>query len=570
MLDFKCCRDENNSEYILTSIAGKLLLSVHQLNKGTAFTEEERHEFSLLGKLPARIETLEEQVKRSYKQFENYVTDLKRNIFLNDLHDTNQVLFYKLVSQHLAEMIPFIYTPIVGMAVKEFNTEFRRPRGLYLSYLEKNRMDEILNNRSNPEIDVIVVTDGEGVLGIGDQGVGAMDIPIAKLMVYTLCGGIDPNRTLPIQLDVGTNNQQLLDDPFYLGWRHPRLKGQEYDDFIDRFVTGVRKHFPNVFLHWEDFGRENARHNLERYQDKMCTFNDDMQGTGVVTLAALLAAVHAKGEKLKDQRFVIFGGGTAGTGIADQIVDGLKREGLTEAEARACFWIIDRAGLLMTDMKELTRFQQIYARNPQDISGWQLDSSDKIMLADVVRNIHPTVLIGCSAVAGAFTESIIKNMVAHVKRPIILPLSNPTERCEATPQNIYEWTEGKALIATGSPFNSVNYKGKQIGIAQCNNAFVFPGLGLGIISVKAQRLTDDTLWAACEALSRYAPIMQNPEAPLLPTLDDAQEVAIGIAVAVATQVIKEGNAMFIPNIDLKTHLVNLMWEPRYLPYKRKK
>ncbi len=569
MLDYKNCRDENNNEYILTSLAGKLLLSVHQLNKGSAFTEEERMSFNLLGKLPSKIESLEEQVQRSYKQFENYATELKRNRFLNDLHDTNQVLFYKLVSQHLSEMVPYIYTPVVGQAVKEFSNEFRRPRGLYISYLEQEHMEDILDNRSNPEIDVIVVTDGEGVLGIGDQGINAMDIPIAKLMVYTLCGGIDPNRTLPIQLDVGTNNEKLLADPMYLGWRHERLSGPEYDNFIDRFVTAVQKKFPNVFLHWEDFGRNTARSNLDRYRDNMCTFNDDMQGTGVVTLSAILAAVHAKGEKLKDQRVVVFGGGTAGTGIADQIVDAMVREGETIEEARARFWMLDRQGLMTRDMVKLSEFQRIYARAPEEPSTWKLDNMASITLADVVRNVKPTILIGCSTMAGAFTEAIVKDMASHVTRPIILPLSNPTERVEAHPHDLLEWTQGQALIATGSPFEHVTYNGCDIRIAQCNNSLVFPGLGLGLIAVKAKHVSDDTLWAACSALSDYSPVMKNPTAPLLPSLDEARDVAKCIAVAVAKQVLEEGLAMYEPKGSLEDYIESLMWEPRYLPYKRR-
>ncbi|MBX9706028.1 MAG: NAD-dependent malic enzyme, partial [Gammaproteobacteria bacterium] len=486
MLDFTVNKDsKTGTETITTSLAGKPLLSTPQLNKGTAFTYEERHAFNLLGKLPARIETLEEQVQRCYKQYSSYVTPLKRNVFLNELHDTNHVLFYRLLQQHLAEMLPTIYTPIVGTAVKEFSAEFRRPRGLYLSYQERDAMDEILDNRSNPEIDLIVVTDGEGVLGIGDQGIGGMDIPIAKLMVYTLCGGIDPTRTLPILLDVGTNNEALLNDPLYLGWRHPRLEGQEYDDFIEKFVRSVNKKFPKVFLHWEDFGRNNARRNLERYQNTLCTFNDDMQGTGVVTLAALLAAVKVNHQSLKDQRIVVFGGGTAGTGISDQIVDALMREGLTKEEARAKFWMIDRAGLLTQDMKDLTPFQYVYARDAAELADWTLAHGSVVTLADVVHHIKPTVLIGCSAVAGAFNEAIIKEMASYQDKPIILALSNPTERAEAQPVDIYQWTDGRALLATGSPFDDVTFHGVQVRIAQCNNAFVFPGLGLGLIAVQA-------------------------------------------------------------------------------------
>ena len=568
MLDFKKNYDENGQEYLSTSVYGKLLLSVHQLNKGTAFTKEERHAFNLSGKLPSEIETLEHQVQRCYKQFLTYSSDLKRNIFLNDLHDTNQVLFYKLVSSHLAEMLPYIYTPIVGTAVKEFSSEFRRPRGLYLSYLESDKIEEILDNRSNPDIDIIVVTDGEGVLGIGDQGVGAMDIPIAKLMVYTLCGGIDPNRTLPIQLDVGTNNQTLLNDPFYLGWRHERLQGEAYYAFIDRFVTAIKQRFPHAFLHWEDFGRENARHNLETYEEKLCTFNDDMQGTGVVTLAAIMAAIKSKKETLAQQRIVIFGGGTAGTGVADQLLDALKREGLSEEEARKCFWMIDRQGLLLDSMVELNKFQRVYARNTAELAAWGLPATAPILLDQVVTRIHPTVLIGCSAVPNAFTQSIIQTMAQHVEQPIIFSLSNPTERCEATPQDLFAWTKGKALIATGSPFDPIYFEGKTIRIAQCNNSFVFPGLGLGLILTKAKHLSNDTLWAACCALTTFAVNTQKQSHCLLPALDEARAVAEEIAFAVITQVIKEGNARVIPHGDLKAQIKKSMWEPKYLPYKR--
>ncbi len=570
MLDFTVQKNPNTGEEtISTSLAGKPLLSTPQLNKGTAFSYEERHAFNLLGKLPARIETLEEQVQRCYKQYASYITPLKRNVFLNDLHDTNHVLFYRLLQEHLAEMLPTIYTPIVGTAVKQFSTEFRRPRGLYLSYQEQDAMEEILDNRSNPNIDLIVVTDGEGVLGIGDQGIGGMDIPIAKLMVYTLCGGINPTRTLPILLDVGTNNEELLNDPLYLGWRHPRLKGKEYDDFIEKFVRAVNKKFPHIFLHWEDFGRDNARRNLERYQDKLCTFNDDMQGTGVVTLAALLAAVKVNGQHLKDQRIVVFGGGTAGTGISDQIVDALMREGLSVEEARARFWMLDRPGLLTQDMKDLTPFQQVYARDPAELADWHLAHGHVVTLADVVTHVKPTVLIGCSAVTGAFSEAIIKDLASYQQNPIILPLSNPTERAEATPADLLAWTDGRALLATGSPFDDILFHGVQVRIAQCNNAFVFPGLGLGLITTQAKRLSDDILWAACQALVSCSPALKNPLAPLLPSLNEAREVAKVIALAVAKQVISDGLAGFTPPGDLATYIDNYMWKPHYVPMVRK-
>ncbi len=569
MLNFKRYKDpEKNAEWLETTMIGKPLLTTPQLNKGTAFTEKERHELNLIGKLPTQIESLDQQVDRVYQQFCSYRGNLNRNIFLGSLHDSNQTLFYKLVSEHLSTMLPVIYTPIVGTAVKKFSHEFRQPRGLYISYPDRRYIEEILDNRSHPEVELIVVTDGEGVLGIGDQGIGGMDIPIAKLMVYTLCGGVDPTRTLPILLDVGTNNEELLKDPMYLGWRHERLTGQEYDDFIEQFVTAVKKKFPNIFLHWEDFGRENARRNLEKYRDKLCTFNDDMQGTGVVTLSAILAGINVNKQTFRDQQVVIFGAGTAGTGIADQICDAMIREGLSEEEAKQRFWLLDRPGLLTSDMPELTGFQKPYAHEPSVMSEWQLDNPGSIQLADVVRNVKPTILIGCSAVAGAFSEAIIKEMASHIERPIILPLSNPTERAEAAPINLFKWTDGKALIATGSPFEDVDFDGRHIRIAQCNNAFVFPGLGLGLLTTKAKHLSDTVLWETCKALSEYSPTVKDHMAPLLPSLDEAQDVAKHIAMRVAQQIIKEGETDLSVDTDLETLISEKMWEPYYIPYRK--
>lgn len=568
MLDFRRYKnEETGEEWIETSLSGKPLLTIPQLNKGTAFSVEERHAFGLMGKLPQHVENLEDQVTRVYGQLHAYEDKLTQNIFLNSLHDTNQTLFYKLVGKHLGEMLPIIYTPIVGTAVKEFSREFRHARGIYLSYPERQWMEEILKNRSNPEIDLIVVTDGEGVLGIGDQGIGGMDIPIAKLMVYTLCGGIDPTRTLPILLDVGTNNRELLDNPLYLGWRHERLEGKEYEDFVQQFVSTIQKLFPKVFLHWEDFGRDNARKHLNRYRNTLCTFNDDMQGTGVVTLAAILAAVKSQDEKLSEQQIVIFGAGTAGTGIADQICDAMVREGISLEEARKRFWLLDKPGLLMQTTPGLTSFQEPYAHESKDIASWSQNTTLDLMT--VIQNVKPHILIGCSAVTGAFKKEIIEEMAKHVKRPIILPLSNPTERCEATPENLLEWTQGKVLLAAGSPFDPVTYGGRTFSIAQCNNALVFPGLGLGLMVVKATRLTDDALWAACETLSLCAPILKDSNAPVLPTLDDAREIAGKIALAVAEQVIKEGNATEIPK-NLAKAISDARWEPHYLPYVLKK
>ncbi len=572
MLDYNIGIDKQTGEiYLETSLKGKPLLTTPQLNKGTAFTAEERRTFKLLGKLPSRIETLDEQVARAYQQYNGYSTRLQQNIYLNNLHDMNQVIFYKLVSQHLNEMLPTIYTPIVGTAVKQYSQEFRQPRGIYLSYEDRADMEDILKNRSNPKINLMVVTDGESILGIGDQGIGGMDIPIAKLMVYTLCGGLNPSKTLPIFLDVGTNSETLLNDPFYLGRRHPRVTGKEYDDFVDQFVTTVQKLFPKAFLHWEDFGRENARNILNKYQDKLCTFNDDIQGTGVVALSALLSGIKVSKSTLVDQRIIVNGAGSAGTGVSDQIHEALCREGLSSEEAYKRFWLIDRQGLLVEDDEKLTETQKPYARSRAEVESWTCEKSGFISLSDTVNNVHPTALIGASAQGGAFTETILRNMAAHCAQPIVLPLSNPTELCEATPENILKATDGRALIATGSPFEPVMWNNQLREIAQCNNALSFPGIGQGLLSSKSRRLTKDILWAACEALSEQSPALKDPTAPLLPSLDAAQTVGKSMAKAIAREVVKEGLSDLSPedqaNID---HIVDRhFWKPQYLPCREK-
>ena len=569
MLDFKINRDKQTGElFIETSICGKLLLTTPQLNKGTAFTYDERQIFGLLGKLPNRVESLDEQVKRAYFQFLSYSSRLQQNIYLNNLHDKNQVIFYKLLRRHLGEMLPVVYTPIVGTAVKQFSREYRQPRGLYIAYPDRNHIDEIINNRSNPEIDLIVVTDGEGVLGIGDQGIGGMDIPVAKLMVYSLCG-IDPTRTLPIFLDVGTNNQELLDDPFYLGYPHLRIHGKQYDDFIQTFVNSIHKHFPNAFLHWEDFGRGNARRILDEFQDKICTFNDDIQGTGAVTLAALLAATDITGINFEKHKIVVYGAGSAGTGISDQIVDAFIRHGLSEEKAYDRFWLIDRQGLLIEDDSELTDAQINFARKKKDIANWDMIDKKVPSLSDTIRNVKPTILIGCSSQPGAFSEDIIASMSKHCERPIIFPLSNPDEKCEAKPADILNWSNGKALIATGTAFPPVEYQNRLLQIAQCNNALVFPGIGLGILAVRASRLSKEMIWAASKALSHLSPSKKDSFLPLLPSLDDTQIVAKEIAVAVARQAIDAGLAQCNQDKDLDDLVEEIFWEPRYLPYKLK-
>ncbi len=567
MLDFEVIKDSKTGELaIKTPLSGKTLLTSPQLNKGTAFTNEERHQFGLLGKLPAAVETLSEQTMRAFLQYSAFTTDIQKSIYLRTLHETNETVFYKLVADHMKDMIPVLYTPIVGTAVKTHSTEFRRPRGLYISYPDREYIREILSNRTHPEIDVIVVTDGEGVLGIGDQGIGGIDIPIAKLMVYSIAAGVNPLRTLPIMLDTGTNNQALLDDPLYLGWRHNRVAGEKYDEFIRVFIDEVKKQFPGVYLHWEDFGRDNAQRNLNTYRNEICSFNDDIQGTGVVTLAAMLAAVHASGTSIQDQRFVIFGAGSAGIGITHQLCDALIRNGMSEKEARSRFWLISSNGLITTDSPALSAERALYARDPAEIQSWKTALPGVAHLEDVINNVRPTALIGCSTVGSAFTESIVKSMATHCERPIIFPLSNPTERSEAKPADLIEWTQGKALIATGSPFGPVSYQGKTIPIGQCNNALVYPGIGLGIMAVKAKCLSDDMLWAACQAAAQFSPILKDPNAALLPPIQDARPYSNVIALAVATQAVKEGLAR-VPNTDNIPALIDaIKWEPKYLRY----
>lgn len=567
MFKFKIIHNANGElSHIETSLTGYDLLSTPKLNKGCAFTREEREQFGLNGLLPENMEMLDEQTNRMYVQFSEHHTNLSKNIYLHVLHDYNETLFYKLASKHLEEMLPIIYTPTVGEAVKRFSLELRKPKGLYISYNDRHRMDEIIENRLPPEVDLSVVTDGGAVLGIGDQGIGGINISVAKLMVYTLCGGISPHRTLPIQLDVGTNNPHLLNDPMYLGWRHERITGQEYDDFIDTFVKAMIRRFPNMLLHWEDVGKEHARDILMRYRNDICTLNGDMQTTGVIALASVIAGVQATGMPLKDHRVVVYGAGTAGAGIADQICDAMLRSGLSSGDARSRFYMLDKNGLLTT-ASELLPFQEPYARSKEEVSTWTLRNPPTISLYDVVKNAKPTILIGCSTAAGAFNEEVVTAMHESVDRPIIMPLSNPTALAEADPKDLYQWTQGKAIVATGSPFPDVRFMGTYHRIAQSNNALAFPGIGLGVIAVKARLLSDDMLWAAANALSSCAPIIQDKTAPLLPKLSEAKMVSMQVARAVAEQARKEGLAQNTQD-DIKELIQKVIWEPRYLPYRK--
>jgi malate dehydrogenase (oxaloacetate-decarboxylating) len=570
MIEVRPTPDPKTGEEVLaSSLTGQALEEQPLLNKGLAFTFAERRELGLQGLLPPHEETLEVQLERAYQAYRQKVTDLERHIFLRALQDENETLFYALLLGHVAEMMPIVYTPVVGAACQQFSHIYRRPRGLFISVPEQTDIERILDNRPYRDVDVIVVTDGERILGLGDQGAGGMGIPIGKLSLYTLCGGIHPARTLPIILDAGTNNAEALRDPLYVGWRHERVRGQEYDDFIDAFVQAVKRQLPNVLLQWEDFAQANAGRLLDRYRDQLCTFNDDIQGTASVTTGTLLAAVKVTGSKLKEQRVVTFGAGSAGCGISEQICAAMVREGLSESEARSRFWLIDRPGLLREGLTGLPPFQQKFVQPRSAWSGWPLAQAGQVGFMDVVKNVKPTILIGVSGVHGAFTEAIVREMANGVPRPIIFPLSNPTSRCEVTPADLLAWTEGRALVATGSPFADVAYKGRTIPVTQCNNSYIFPGLGLGILAAQARRVTDGMFMAASMALAEASPALSKPDAPLLPSLEGIRQVSRRIALAVAAEAQRAGVAERTSDEEVARLVDQRMWVPRYARLKKR-
>ncbi len=551
------------------TLTGHMLLDNPLLNKGSAFTELERRELGLLGLLPPHVSTMEEQLARTYENYSSKETDLERYIFLAALQDRNETLFYKLLEEHITEMTPVIYTPTVGAACQQYSHRYRRPRGLYISYENSNEIEAILDNAPQGSIEAIVVTDGERILGLGDLGVGGMGIPVGKLALYTLCAGIHPNTTLPILLDVGTDNEELLKDPLYLGWRHARVRGADYDDFIEAFVRAVMRKFPDVLLQWEDFSKQNASRLLERYRDRLCTFNDDIQETGAVTLAGILSIMKATGVRLTEQRVAILGAGSSAVGISEQIVTGLMAEGLSDAEAKSAIWLVDSRGLVHTGRSNLEPSKQRFAQDIERINSWKTEQPDSFRLLDVVRNVQPTILIGTSAQTGAFTEEIVREMAKVVERPIIFPLSNPTSKSEAVPSDIFEWTEGRAFVATGSPFPKVEYKGKRIRIGQCNNAFIFPGVALGVIASGAKRVTSEMFVAAASALSELSPAIKDPTAPLYPPLEMVREVSRYVALTVGAEAQRAGLAKESRLNELEQRIRAKMWSPRYMQYKRR-
>jgi len=550
-----------------TTLRGRFVLSDPRINKGTAFTAEERDALDLVGLLPPRVLTLEQQTDRAYRQYLAQPSALAKNTFLTALHDRNEVLFFRLLGDHLPDMLPIVYTPTVGEAIQRYSHEYRRPRGVYLSIEDPGGVERALlgTGRRPEDIDLIIATDAEGILGIGDWGVGGIEIAVGKLNVYTAAAGINPARTLAVMLDVGTNRQELLDDPFYLGVSRPRVEREEYDAFIDDYVATASRLFPHALLHWEDFGTSNARRILERYRPTTLTFNDDMQGTGAVNLAAVLSACAVSGVPLREQRVVVFGSGTAGIGIADQLRDAMHGAGRSLAGATRQFWCVGRHGLLADDRVDLRDFQEPYARPATEVADWARDEElGGISLAEVVRRVHPTILIGTSGVPRAFTEELVREMAGHVQRPIIMPMSNPTDLAEATPFDLVAWTEGRALVATGSPFAPVTYAGVTHEIAQVNNALIFPGLGLGVVVAQASRITDGMFLAAAQAVAASVD-PSTPGASLLPQVAHLRATSAIVAAAVARAADEDGVATVAVGDDLEQRVRDAMWQPDYHP-----
>jgi malate dehydrogenase (oxaloacetate-decarboxylating) len=541
---------------------GRSVLRDPHLNRGTAFTREERIALGLEGLLPAGVSSLEEQARRSYEQYSAQPTDLAKNDFLAALHDRNEVLYYKLLEDHLTELLPVVYDPVVAQAIERYSREFQRPNGVYLSIDDVGGIERAFANYGlgADDVDLIVATDAEEILGIGDWGANGMDISVGKLAVYTAAAGIHPDRVIPVMLDVGTDRESLLNDPLYVGNRHSRVRGARYDQLIKAYVETASRLFPNALLHFEDFGPSNARRILEQYRDTARIFNDDMQGTGAITLAAILAGMRAAGTRPAEQRVVIFGAGTAGVGIADQIRAVIARDGVSEDDATRRFWCVDKQGLLVDDMDDLRDFQQGYARPRSEVADWGRDGT--IGLLDVVERVKPTILVGTSTQGGAFTEQVIRAMAKGAQRPLIFPLSNPTERIEAVPADVIEWTEGRGLVGTGTPWAPVTWKGTEYRIGQANNALIYPGIGLGTIVARAQHVTDGMLLAAAEAIAGLVDA-RRAGAGLLPQVENLRAVSATVAVAVANQAVSDGVAQ--PLTDPVQAVQDGIWQAAYRP-----
>jgi malate dehydrogenase (oxaloacetate-decarboxylating) len=558
-------KSQHNQLYIPHS--GPSLLETPLLNKGSAFTEKERKNFNLLGLLPPRYETIEEQVSRAYKQYKGFDDPLNKHIFLRAIQDNNETLFYRLLQAHIEEMMPIIYTPTVGDACESFSDIYRSSRGLFISYEERFLMDDILRNATKRKVKVIVVTDGERILGLGDQGIGGMGIPIGKLSLYTACGGISPAYTLPVMLDVGTNNAKLLNDPMYMGARHERINQEQYYEFVDMFICAARRRWPEVMIQFEDFAQPNAMPLLKKYREEVCCFNDDIQGTAAVTLGTILAACRVRGAKLSDMNIAFVGSGSAGCGIAEMLIQQMIFEGLSDKEARTHVFMIDRFGLLTEGMQELRDFQQVLQQPKAVLEDWSY-SGEYASLLDVIHCAKPDVLIGVSGQPGLFNEQVIRAMAQNSDKPIIFPLSNPSRQVEARPEQVIEWTDGNVVIATGSPFKPVEYKDRIYPIVQCNNSYIFPGIGLGVIAAKARLISDEMLMAASNALADASPMVNDPNGELLPPLTEIGNLSRKIAFAVAKVAMGQGLALPIPDEMLEQRIESNFWKPEYRPYKR--
>ncbi|HTV86890.1 MAG TPA: NAD-dependent malic enzyme [Dyella sp.] len=551
---------------VRTHLTGYDLVTKPMLNKGMAFSERERDVFRLHGLLPPHVGTLDEQIERRLRVMRAFNTDFERYAFLRDLQDTNETLFYAVLVRHFDELLPLVYTPTVGEGCQHFSEIWRKPRGLFLSYPNRHRIREILSDARFDHVRVIVVSDGERILGLGDQGAGGMGIPIGKLSLYTGCAGIHPDLTLPILLDVGTNNHERLTNPLYIGWRHERIVGEEYDAFVEEFVSAVVERWPNVLLQWEDFAGSNASRLLHKYRDRLCTFNDDIQGTAAIAAGTLLAAINVTGIALTQQRIAVLGAGSAGCGISSLLLRIMVDAGLSEEQARKAFFLVDRNGLLLEGMEGITQAQMPFVQQREVVKDWALSKPEQIGLFDVVRNAKPTVLIGVSGQTGAFTEPVVRAMAENVKRPVIFPLSNPTSRSEATPQQLVEWTQGRALIGTGSPFAPVQWQDKRIDIDQTNNSYIFPGVGLGVLAAGATRVTDAMFVAAGKVVADMSPTVNDPRGRLLPPVDQLRAVSVAVARAVAVQAQADGVAEACDEATLDKRIQAIAWEPRYRPY----
>lgn len=558
---------DNANRYLYIPHSGPSLLETPLLNKGSAFSVEERAAFNLTGLVPPRYECIEEQVERAYMQYSSFSDALNKHIYLRAIQDNNETLFYRLIQSHIDEMMPIIYTPTVGDACEQFSDIYRSSRGLFVSWEERHQLDDIVRNATKRKVKVIVVTDGERILGLGDQGIGGMGIPIGKLSLYTACGGISPAYTLPVMLDVGTNNEKLLNDPMYMGARHKRIDQAEYDEFIDMFIKAVKRRWPEVLIQFEDFAQPNAMPLLSKYRDNICCFNDDIQGTAAVTLGTILAACRHKNAKLSEMKIAFVGAGSAGCGIAEMLVQQMRHEGLSDQAAREQVFMVDRYGLLIEGMEGLRDFQQKLQQPKEKIADWQY-SGEYPALIDVVNCAKPDILIGVSGQPGLFTEHVIRSMKKHCEMPIIFPLSNPSRQVEARPEQVIEWTDGKVIIATGSPFKPVEYGEQSFPIAQCNNSYIFPGIGLGVIAAKASRISDEMLMAASNALAKASPLANTGMGELLPPLSQISLLSREIAFAVAKVAMEQGHALELSDDALQEAIEKNFWLPEYRPYKR--